>query len=234
MNQENLKKLLFIDVQTTSSSASYADLTPAWQKLWDEQVFRDEEIVSLSPAERYVKKAALRAEFAKIITVSLGAILFPQGKEPLLHVRAVVGTEVDVLTRTASAFEKFSGLVAHGGKSFDYPTLARRYLANGLVVPKLIDSRGQKPWEITNVDTQELWRFGDSAWPSLNLLTKVLGVDVPQKYDAEKIPEMYWSTGEKELALKEIADYSAKEVVRTANVYVKLQEPSLSLIYQIA
>jgi hypothetical protein len=236
MTQDGLKKTLFIDVQTSSTAKSYDALDGSWKKLWDAQIFRDEDVAKLTPAERYTQKAATRAEFATVVCVSMGAVMFPKEGEPLLHVRAITGTEKDILARIASAFEKFDKIVAHGAKSFDIPTLGRRYLANAMPVPKLIDVRGAKPWEINYQDTQELWRFGDSAWPSLDLLCKTLStgnVDEPL-VKAEDVPALFWKAPQAE-NIKTIADFSAKEVVRTSQVFVKLQEPNLSLDnFQIA
>lgn len=229
MNQESLKKTLFLDVQTSSACKNYESLSSEWKALWDEQIFKDEDVSNLSPSERYLSKAALRAEFAVVAVASIGAITFSSDtNEPILHVKAFRGKETDILASLTSTFEKFDQIVGHGIKSFDIPFLGRRYLANGLNVPKLIDVRGAKPWEIVHQDTQELWRFGDLCWPSLNVLCQTLSYSYKQEIKASDVPALYWSDN-KDGSNKLITEFSLVEVMKTANVFIKLQEPGLSI-----
>lgn len=230
MNKEALKKTLFIDVQTTSQAKSYQDLPRNWQQLWDEQVFKDDDIVKLNPAERYAARAATRPEFAKIVTLSMGALMFAESENaPKLHVKAITGTEVEILNKLSATLEKFTTVVSHGLKSFDLPLIARRYLCNQMEVPSLIDVRGMKVWDIMHKDLQEYWRFGDMAWPSLDLLCASTGVDIKQDISSDQVSELAWNNG-----INKIASFSSLEVVKTVKVYFKLQHPGLDFEYHIA
>lgn len=227
MNKESLAKTLFIDIETVTAQEKYEQLDPEWQKLWDEQFFRDDEVSAKTPAERYLLKGSLRGEFSKVICLSLGTVIF-KDDVPNIYVKSLVGEEKDILNQFAAASQKFTSVAAHNGKNFDFPFLSRRYIANGLAIPKLIDFRGLKPWEMQGaIDTQEMWRFGDLAYPSLDLLAKILGVPLKNEsnLDGSKIHDAFYV--QKDIA--GIAKYCGLDVVRLIRVYVKLNNPSLDI-----
>lgn len=225
MTKDTLKQTLFIDIETVTAAEKYDDLDAEWKKLWDEQFFRDEEITAKTPAERYALKGALRAEFSKIVCLSIGCVLFDKDDAPHLYVKSLTGTEKDILTNFAKAAEKYKVVAAHNGKNFDFPFISRRFIAHGLPIPKIIDFRGKKPWEIEAIDTQELWRFGDLAFPSLDLLCKILNIPLKDGLDGSKVHETFYV--KKDIAA--IAKYCGLDVVRTARVYVKLNSPTLDV-----
>lgn len=224
MTKESLQKVLFIDIETVTAEEKYEQLDAQWQKLWDEQFFRDDEISAKTPAERYALKGSLRAEFSKIVCLSLGVVIF-KDDQPHLYVKSLVGDEKDILTKFTAASQKYDTVCAHNGKNFDFPFLSRRFIANGMTIPSIIDFRGKKPWEINALDTQEMWRFGDLAFPSLDLLAKILGFELKAGLDGSKIHETFYV--KKDIAA--IAKYCAEDVVRLARVYVKLNSPTLDI-----
>lgn len=228
MTKESLKKTLFIDIETVTAEESYDKLDAEWQKLWSDQFFRDGEISDKTPAERYTLKGALRAEFSKIVCLSIGVVMFNGNDEPHLFVKSLTGTEKDILAKFMTICDtagKYDFLAAHNGKNFDFPFIIRRLIANGMPIPKLLQIQGKKPWEITLIDTQELWRFGDLAFPSLDLLCKILGVPMKSGLDGSKVHETFYV--KKDIAA--IAAYCANDVAALARVYVKLNTPTLDL-----
>lgn len=226
MTKESLQKTLFLDIETVTAKEKYEQLDPEWQKLWDEQFFRDDEVSSKTPAERYALKGSLRGEFSKVVCLSLGTVTF-KDNDPHIYVKSFVGEEKDILTKFAAAAGKYDVVAAHNGKNFDYPFLSRRYIANGMPIPKLIDFRGLKPWDINAIDTQEMWRFGDLAYPSLDLLAKVLGVPLKNEsnLDGSKIHDAYYVKKD----IDGIAKYCSLDVIRLIRVYVKLNNPTLDI-----
>jgi predicted PolB exonuclease-like 3'-5' exonuclease len=227
MTKDSLQKTLFLDIETVTAQEKYEQLDPEWQKLWDEQFFRDDEVSAKTPAERYLLKGSLRGEFSKIICLSLGTVIF-KDNEPHIYVKSLMGEEKDILTKFAAAAAKYEYLAAHNGKNFDFPFMTRRYIANGMPIPKLLDTRGLKPWDIKWLyDTQEMWRFGDLAYPSLDLLAKILGFPLKNETDLDgsKIHDAYYV--QKDYA--NISKYCALDVVRLIRVYVKLNNPSLDI-----
>lgn len=226
MTKDFLKETLFCDIETVTQKSSYDELDSQWKKLWDDQVFRDEDVKALSPAERYQLKANLRAEFGTIVCVSLGAVMFDAQDVPTLYVKSLTGDEKDILTKFSSATTKYKRLAAHNGKGFDFGYLSRRFLINGMKIPNVLNTQGKKPWEIENIDTQELWRFGDLAFPSLELLASVLNIDVGNSVDGSEINKGYYDGS---LTVEQIAEKCAKDVAATARVFVKLNDPTLDI-----
>ncbi len=224
MTKDSLQKILFIDIETVTQSEKYEQLSPEWQKLWDEQFFRNEEVSEKNPAERYALKGSLRAEFSKIVCLSLGCVIF-KDDQPHIYVKSLVGEEKDILEKFSAAVKKYDTLCGHNGKNFDFPFIIRRLIANNMPIPQQLQIQGKKPWEITLLDTQEMWRFGDLAFPSLDLLAKVLGLPLKSGLDGSKVHETFYV--KKDIAA--IAKYCGEDVVSLVRVFVKLNAPTLDI-----
>jgi predicted PolB exonuclease-like 3'-5' exonuclease len=80
---------------------------------------------------------------------------------------------------------------------------------------------GKKPWEISFIDTLELWKFGDyKNYTSLKLLTAIFGIPTPKDdIDGSQVAEVYY----KEKNIERIALYCQKDVVATAQVFLRMQ-----------
>jgi len=94
-------------------------------------------------------------------------------------------------------------------------------LVNKITIPGILDNAGKKPWEITLIDTLELWKFGDyKAYSSLNLLASIFGLPSPkQDLDGSKVGYTYWQKHD----LEAIAKYCRADVITLANVYLCLK-----------
>jgi predicted PolB exonuclease-like 3'-5' exonuclease len=99
--------------------------------------------------------------------------------------------------------------------------MARRMIVLGIPIPKILDLSGKKPWEVGHLDTMELWKFGDyKNYTSLKLLTAVFGIPTPKDdIDGSQVAEVYYI----EKNLQRIAIYCQKDVVATAQVFLKMQ-----------
>lgn len=132
----------------------------------------------------YFERAALYAEFGKIIVVGMGFLFVNKLGELSLKVKTIANADEKVLLQEFIAFinktykSRELTLVAHNGKEFDFPYLCRRMLANGLEIPKSLQLQGKKPWEIIHQDTMEMWKFGDRrSYSSLELLAELMGIE---------------------------------------------------------
>ena len=94
-------------------------------------------------------------------------------------------------------------------------------LINGMKLPSILNISGKKPWEINFIDTLEMWKFGDyKNYTSLKLLTAVFGIPTPKDdIDGSQVAEVYYI----EKNLQRIAIYCQKDVVATAQVFLKMQ-----------
>jgi 3'-5' exonuclease len=216
--------ILFIDIETVSQFENYEQLPADWKELWDLKagvLNRNKEGES---SETIYQRAAIYAEFGKIICISCGCIQ-GQGEQKKLVIRSysghdekkLLGEFADMLQKWGADTEKF--LCAHNGKEFDYPYLCRRLVVNGIEIPEALKIAGRKPWEVRHLDTMELWKFGDyKSYTSLKLLAKVLGIPSPKDdIDGSMVNTVYWH--EKDLG--RIVEYCQKDVITLTQVLLR-------------
>jgi uncharacterized protein YprB with RNaseH-like and TPR domain len=227
-----LNNILFLDIETVSQYALFEEMPQAWKELWRrkaDSLIRGDQTVT---AESLYDRAAIYAEFGKIICISCG-IITAQGKGKKIALKSFYGDDEKVLLSEFSelldrwATDNTKCLCAHNGKEFDFPYLCRRMIINGLPIPAVLNLSGKKPWEIPHIDTLELWKFGDyKSYISLNLLAHVLGISSPKDdIDGSMVGEVYWSQRD----LTRIVDYCKKDVVTVAQVYLRMNGQTLIL-----
>ena len=170
----SINKILFLDVETVPVAPTFSELSEEFQSLWAEKT-RWQRSEGQTPDEFYGVKAGVMAEFAKVICVSVGYI-YEKNNTSIFRIKSFYGDDEQLLLSELKTLldDKFATkrhfLCAHNGKEFDIHFLARRFLINGLKLPHLLDVAGKKPWEIKQIDTMELWKFGDlRTWKSRNL-----------------------------------------------------------------
>ena len=210
LQQLNLERVLFLDIETVPQHANYKDVPERLKTLWDKKagfLAKTEE----SPEELY-GRAGIYAEFGKIVCISVGFIHSGEIRLKSFYSH----NEKELLQDFSELLTGFFGrndqlLCAHNGKEFDFPYIARRLLINGLPLPHLLDIAGKKPWEIQHLDTMELWKFGDfKNYTSLNLLTAVFDIPTPKDdIDGSKVYSVYYEEND----LQRIMEYCQKDVV---------------------
>ena len=233
-----LESTLFLDIETVSQYADYGLMPAKTRPLWEQKgswfarqkgVEWDEEIAS----EIYQEKAAIYAEFGKIVVISVG-YLRKSDDGYLLKLKSFADNDERVVLQgfTDLLNNHFGNparhfLCGHNIKEFDVPYVCRRLLINGMKIPNMIDLTGKKPWETNHLlDTMTLWRFGDfKNFTSLNLLANVLDIPTPKDdIDGSDVGRVFWE--EKNLA--RIAVYCEKDVATSARVLLRLMgEPTI-------
>ncbi len=230
-----LSNILFLDIETAAQFRTYDEVPERLKPLWDRKAsyFKNEE--ELSSEELYPRRAAIYAEFGKIICIGIGGLYLDENKTLQLKTTALTaGTEKELLKKFTTILESHRAknsliLCAHNGKEFDFPYLSRRMLINGIKLPFVLDLGGKKPWEINHIDTMELWKFGDyKNFTSLDLLAAVFdipsskseisGADVNRVFHEEK-------------DLQKIAEYCERDVMVLARLYLKLKGASIDLTF---
>lgn len=224
-----LEQIIFIDIETVPKYKFYSEMPLALQKIWDrkyEQLNMQQE----TPAEAYLDRAGIYAEFGKVIVIGLGYFF----KAPDGLTFRMTALQNDDEKRLLEQFRellvtKFPPyryrFCAHNGKEFDYPYLCRRMIVNQIELPIHLDLRGKKPWEVKHLDTLELWKFGDfKHYTSLDLLCHVLDVPTSKKdIDGSQVADKYYN----ENALDKISDYCLNDVLATARIYQRLMNQPL-------
>jgi 3'-5' exonuclease len=231
--RNQLEQILFLDIETASVAPSYEELPEAMQGLWARkaELLRERTDEPHTAADLYRNRAAIFAEFGKVVCVSCGVLRF-QGDQPTIKLKSFYGTDEKAILADLSAMmnpflsKPERNLCAHNGKEFDFPYLGRRYLINGLPLPGVLaDMQSKKPWEIKLLDTMQLWKFGDyKSFTSLDLLCAVFDIPSPKEgMDGSQVGRVYWEEGD----VARIAAYCERDVVATAQVLLRMSGEGL-------
>lgn len=220
----NFNNILFLDIETVSQQGSYDMLDAEWKELWDYKTRFLIKNPETETSETVYPRAAIYAEFGKIVCISCGCIQGTGENKKLVIKSYSSDDEKRLLNDFAAMLQSWSGqsdkfLCAHNGKEFDYPYLCRRMVVNGIDIPEVLKISGRKPWEVRHLDTMELWKFGDyKSYTSLKLLAKVLGIPSPKDdIDGSMVNAVYWE----EKDLDRIVEYCQKDVITLAQVLLR-------------
>ena len=228
----HLSSVLFIDLETVSSYATFAEMPERLKGHWKKKC---RFLLRLAPGEEaeedliaatYEQKAAIYSEFGKIVCISIGYI---HGTTKDLRLKSFCGSDekpmlsnfIDLINQHYNNSAKHR-ICGHNIREFDIPYLCRRILINGLELPAILHLAGKKPWETKHlVDTMQLWKFGDiKNFTSLDLLAFVLGVETPKDdIDGSQVGKVYWEDQD----LPRIARYCEKDVVTVAQVMLRMR-----------
>jgi len=224
MDLSKLTNILFLDIETVSRQGHFNELDERFQKLWTKKasILKSEAI----PEVLYKEKAAIYAEFGRILVIGVGQFVERKGELSFKTRAFSSASEGDLLEDFTQYLKKVSKnevtrLCAHNGKEFDYPYLCRRLLVYGQPLPELLQIMGKKPWETNHLlDTMEMWKFGDiKAYTSLELMAATLGVPTSKDdIDGSEVGRVFYETGD----VKRIATYCQKDVAVMAQVFLRL------------
>lgn len=225
-----VSNILFLDIETAPQYPDYNDMPEEWKQLWDTKSASLLKYHEGQTNESLYPRAGIYAEFGKIICISCGVLQGADGHKKIV-LKSFYGDDEklllhqfsDMLNKWSAGEQKF--LCAHNGKEFDFPYLCRRMIINNLPIPSLLNIAGKKPWEVTHLDTLELWKFGDfKSFTSLNLLAHTLGIPTPKDdIDGSMVWAVYW----KEKNLERIVTYCQKDVVTVAQIYLRMNAEPL-------
>ena len=219
-----LEDVLFLDIETAPQFPDFKNLDETTRLLWEHKaayLCKDGQT-----PENVYEKAGIYAEFGKIICISVGfAYSLPDGRLAFRLKSFFSESETKLLTDFSETLKRFSKqrfstiLCAHNGKEFDFPYIARRMLVNGIALPAVLDIAGKKPWEVSFLDTMELWRFGDyKSYTSLKVLTHIFGIPSPKDdIDGSQVASVYWQEND----LPRIVRYCEKDVLAIAQLLLR-------------
>lgn len=221
-----LKNILFIDIETIAQSPNFEAVDERLQKHWERKANNLKNEEELSASELYTERAAIYAEYGKIICIGFGAFYQDENGELKFRAKALANEdEHKLLIDFKEVLEKHKArnellLCAHNGKEFDYPYLCRRMLLNGISLPTLLQLSMKKSWNIQHLDTMEMWKFGDfKSYTSLDLLATIF--DIPSsksEIDGSKVNYTYYIEND----LAKIKRYCTSDVVVLAQLFLRL------------
>ena len=240
IDQVDITKVLFLDIECVTARPTYAELDDRFRALWAvkcRQLLRRpaEEISEEEVEALYPERAAIFAEFGRIVCISVGAVYRDKEAGQQLKVRLKSFADEN----EAELLHAFSTLVfqhyndparyyfcGHNIKEFDMPYLCRRMVVNQLPFPGSLQLTGKKPWELKHLlDTMELWKFGDrKSFTSLDLLAAVLDFPTPKDdIDGSDVGRIYWEDKD----LDRIAHYCEKDVLATIQLFLRYKRMPL-------
>ena len=220
-NGNSLEKILFLDIETVPAWPDYNSMPDDFRALWDHKSGYLKKSDADTPELLY-PRAGIYAEFGKIICISAGYF-----NGDTFRMKSFYGDdEKEILTEFAGMLNKFCkspeyALAAHNGKEFDFPYISRRMLVHQIPLPIVLDNQGRKPWEVTFIDTMEMWKFGDfKHYTSLALLAALFGLPTPKgDLDGSQVARVYYQ----EHDLERIARYCQNDTLTVARLYCKFR-----------
>ena len=234
LKNKDIGNILFFDIETVSGKKIFSELDDTFQDLWklkSKHILRKpmEEITDEEVEESYSDRAAIYAEFGKIVCISVGFVRRDKESKKLVArlTSFADDDEAKLLTDFSNLLSQHynnpdkHSLCGHNIKEFDVPYVCRRMIINQLPLPKPLDIAGKKPWETKHLlDTLEFWKFGDyKNYTSLKLLAAVLGFPSPKDdIDGSMVGKTYWN---EEGGLQRIATYCEKDVLATIQLYLR-------------
>lgn len=253
--------IMFLDCETIPRWMDYNSMPANFQELYLKRFesklpedIDNADALNYHIAEHYDKNAGLYAEYNQIICVVLGYMKadkliikrFISDKEGLLLEKVwevlMSSAIMEKNAKTGTLYLRSdSRLVAHNGMEFDFPMLFRRMLANGILIPPILNSIGKKPWEMQLDDTMKIW--SGTAWNykvSLDLLCALFNIKSPkQEITGADIGRIWYETKKENSPAAEtklfedIGSYCERDVVALVLVYCYQtgQEPFKTIEY---
>lgn len=218
LKQLDLENVVFIDIETTPVTKQLERDTPlydSWKYKMDKEdkAWEGDDIF-----EQFAKRAALFPEFSKIVCITIGKI-----KGDVLKVKSFAQeSEKELITDFCNtlnniiAANKTTVLAGHAIKGFDIPFIMRRCMVNQVEPPNLIDTGTLKPWEVSSVDTLEIWK--GTGFNSASLINIAVALDIPSPKDEIEGADVYHVYYNTPNPLQTIQRYCEKDVLTVANV----------------
>jgi DNA polymerase elongation subunit (family B) len=229
LEQLQIENVLCLDIETVPQFPVFEDCPPELQALW----IRKAEFLKKGEQDDAVTlygRAGIYAEFGKVICVTTGFLSLREGQRQFRLKSFAGDDERTLLEELAAMFNRLRPgtiLCAHNGKEFDFPYLSRRMIIHGINLPSVLNNAGRKPWEVSFMDTMELWKFGDyKNFTPLNLLAYILGIPSPKDdIDGSRVGQVYWQDHD----LPRIVHYCQKDVLTVIQILLRLRNEKLLL-----
>jgi DNA polymerase elongation subunit (family B) len=223
----NPNSLLFIDIETVPEYSSFDQLSATKQELWIAK-HNQLKLEAIPPNNTYLEKAGVYAEFSKIICISIGILYNKSLTQKKIRIKTFSGhNENQLLTEFTELIKlKFNDpeqyhFCGHNIKEFDIPFISRRLLINKIQLPEAFDNSGKRPWQMHDVDTMQLWRFGDyKNYTSLKLMAEILDIPTPKdQIEGKDVCKVYWQEND----LAKIIDYCQKDVITVIRLLLRFK-----------
>lgn len=234
--KEEIKSMLFIDIETTSGFKTLDELKESHPELisfWDrkEKFIRaeDVELRDTESSDIYFQKASLTAEWGRIVCISVGQIKFDENDVPFMQKKSFYGSDekellVDFVNFMSQVFFKAPGikLVGHNIKGFDLPYIIKKSILYSLELPRQLHLHKVKPWENCLIDTYEVWKAGGWSSAALAHLCLLLGIKNPKDdMNAGEVGAAFYAG-----RIEEIKNYCEEDIEAAGSLMLKFANMS--------
>jgi DNA polymerase elongation subunit (family B) len=224
-----LEKVLFLDIETVPQTYQFPDLNEETRHLFEAKT-RFMQNDDKSYEQLYNDRAGIYAEFGKIVCISVGFVR-ESSTGRMIRMKSFYHDDEETLLKQFKSLlddhynTPYHILCGHNAKEFDFPYICRRMLINGIKLPAILEIAGKKPWEISHLDTLELWKFGDyKAFTSLALLCHVFNIPTPKDdISGADVARVYYEEND----LERIKVYCEKDVVALIQLFLRMRGDSL-------
>jgi DNA polymerase elongation subunit (family B) len=224
-----LEKVLFLDIETVPQTYQFPDLNEETRHLFEAKT-RFMQNDEKSYEQLYNDRAGIYAEFGKIVCISVGFVR-ESSTGRMIRMKSFYHDDEETLLKQFKSLlddhynTPYHILCGHNAKEFDFPYICRRMLINGIKLPAILDIAGKKPWEISHLDTLELWKFGDyKAFTSLALLCHIFNIPTPKDdISGADVARVYYEEND----LERIKVYCEKDVVALIQLFLRMRGDSL-------
>lgn len=230
--KQPIENIIFMDIETVSQYETYNEASESIQYIWSKKYEKSEYLNSIPLDIAYKEKAAIFAEYGKIICISIG--IYDRERNEY-RIKSFYGKDEKILLESFRSFtlslKRKYVFCGHNIKEFDIPYICRRFLIHQLSIPSLLDFQDKKPWEVEMIDTMQLWRFGDfKNYTSLETLTTIFNIPTPKDdIDGSQVGQVYWGEGN----LDRIVRYCQNDVIAVIQLYLSFQQMNLITQEQI-
>jgi len=207
LKRRDIERLTFIDIETVPLYQHFDEMDEVSQTFWSkalrqylDQVRGDKESSSASDdSVFYEVTGGLVPEFSRVICVSLGQIQCQENGANIAHIETFYSSQekelLEAVYKALTPNRETVQLCGHNIKSFDIPFLAKRMLIHRILpLPSAINTYGKKPWDITHIDTLEIWRMNQNrSYAGLSFICHALGIPSPKdEMDGSQVASYYW------------------------------------------
>lgn len=219
------KNLLFVDIKTVRGEKTFDENHPSYHIwAWKQRDKENNELPDVKDViQSYYNKAALYAEWGKIVCISVGYI-----QDKKIHLKSIVGEEKNILLEFVELVKKSNRmLVGYNLIAFDIPYIRKRFFINGLTNYFNVKQGNDvyaKPWDLDAYvfDLMVAWKGSGYVNSSLDEVAMAFGVKSSKGdmmgYEVSK----YYYDGR----VEEIARYCEEDVRVVAEILQKWKRVS--------
>lgn len=225
-------KHIVFDIETIRKTKTFDDLDDKSQELWYDITEKHKEFESYIkndiPASKiYEERAGLYPEYLTIVSICFG--IYYDNDNYVSSLSLNDGTEEEILRKFADLLllNPSAYLVGYNVINFDIDILWKKMLFYNIRIPKQLNTRIVKPWEVKVIDIMLKWQGTRYSFiPSMDMIANYLGLGTSKdKLDGSKVSPLYWDLDfDRSENVDRITDYCKSDVDICLKIFRKIKD----------